>query len=109
MIADSIRLTARGRRLAVSALLGCTIALVAVGCHKVPFEDLWDAPQQMEIDGRTFTLDGGALRNYFPGGPNTSGSPLMAIVTMTGSDTTMPFPSTLHADRVWVIRSPSEV
>ena len=91
-----------------SGVLFCLLAIVAIGCHKVPYDDMMNAPQAVEIDDQTFTLDGGAGRDFF-GDPGGSGSPLVVIVTLTGSDTTKPMPSTPWADHVWVIRSPYEV
>ncbi|MBM3332921.1 hypothetical protein FJY68_13930 [candidate division WOR-3 bacterium] len=86
-------------------VLPCLLAVAAISCHKVPYDDMMSAPQTAEIDGQTFTLDGGAYRNFMPG----ANSSLMVGVTLTGSDTARAFPSSVLADRVWVIKSQHEV
>ncbi len=88
-----------------TGVLPCLLAIVAIGCHKIPYDDIMSAPQAVEIDGQTFTLEGGACRNFMPG----ANSSLAVGVTLTGSDTTRVFPSSVLADRVWVIRSQGEI
>jgi hypothetical protein len=88
-----------------SCILPCLLAVAAIGCHKVPYDDIMSAPQAVEIDDQTFTLDGVASRNFMP----DANSSLMVNVTLTGSDTTRAFPSTLVADRLWVLKSEDEI
>jgi len=88
-----------------TGVLPCLLAIVTIGCHKIPYDDIMSAPQAVEIDGQTFTLDGGAWRNFMPG----ANSSLAVGVTLTGSDTTRAFPSSVLVDRVWVIKSQYEV
>jgi len=91
--------------LVAAALMG----FVSIGCRKFPYEDLMNAPQAVEIDGRTFTLDGAACRVFMPVNYDSTGSSLGVGIALTGSDTTKPFPFTLRADRVWVLKSQYEV
>jgi len=90
-----------------TGVLLCLLAILAVGCHEVPYEDLMDAPQWVEIDGVTFSLCALAEPDYIPGVYDPT--PLNVSFTLTGSDTTRPFPSTLRADRLWAIRSQDEI
>ncbi len=83
------------------------LTVLTLGCHKVPYQDLMDAPQQVEIDDRAFTLDALAWSDYVPGVYEPTA--LNVSFTLTGNDTTRPFPSTLRADRLWAIRSQDEI
>jgi hypothetical protein len=92
-----------------SRVLPCLLAVAAIGCHKVPYEDLVNAPEQLEIEGETIIAEGPVWRSYMPVEYEVTGSDLCAGLFLISSDTTRPFPSDIWADRLWVIRSQSEV
>jgi len=88
-------------------ILPCLLAVLTVGCHEVPYEDLMDAPRQLVIDGTTYIISAWAEPDYIVGvyGP----TPLNVGITVTSSDSSRAFPSTLRADRLWAIRSQDEI
>lgn len=73
----------------------------------MPVDDLLNAPTMIQVSARTCTLSTDLWRNLDLGGP-PGGSPLYAILCLACLDT-MPVPAGVDMDRVWVIKSRSEV
>lgn len=96
--------------LATAALaLAGGLLLFSAGCHtlSVPVDDLLNAPTMIQVSARTCTLSTGLWRDVAPLGP-PDGSPLYAVLYLTFQDT-MAVPSGVDVDRVWVIKSQSDV
>ncbi len=79
-------------------VLGCSFVFTT------PVQDtLLTAPHCVEIEGRKYVLEAHLWRNFMPGPDISSdGGPLTVIVWITALDS-MPFPSSISADTVWVI------
>jgi len=68
----------------------------------IPIETLLSAPEQVEIDGRTYVLETCMWRDFMPFCP-PDGKPLIAIIWVTAIDS-LQFPSSVDADWLWVIK-----
>lgn len=83
------------------------VCMLISGCRSpfsptVPTIDmLLSSPEQIEINGRKFTLETYLWRDFMPPTP-PNGRPLIALIWVTAVDLS-PFPSTLDANRLWVI------
>jgi hypothetical protein len=98
----------------MSAMRGRLVGMAVVGfmlvcCHKVPYEDLMNAPEQVEIESKTITAEGPVWRSYMPVEYEVTGSDLCAALSLVSSDTIHPFPSDVWAARLWVIKSSCEI
>jgi len=82
------------------------ILFLISGC-KGPFspvptiEMLISSHEQIEVDGRKYILEAYLWRDFMPISP-PDGKPLIALIWVTAVDL-LPFPTTLDADRLWVI------
>jgi hypothetical protein len=82
------------------------LCLAALNCRSpfaptVPLDELLEAPLQIDIDGRPYTLETYLWRDFMPPSePN--GSPLAAAVYITAIDG-LPFPAEVDANRLWVV------
>jgi hypothetical protein len=85
--------------LAVLLIAGCSGNPVA---PDVSLEDLLKAPEVITIDGREYSLDAAAGRDFMPGQWGSEGSPLRVGVCVTATDME-PFPSNVNADWLWVV------
>ncbi len=64
-------------------------------------QDLLAAPEQIEIDGREYTIETYLWRDFMLISP-PDGQPLIALIWVTAIDS-LTFPSSIDADRLWVI------
>jgi len=67
----------------------------------VPLQELLEAPLQIEIDGRQYTLETSLWRDFMPPS-EPDGSPLTAVVYITAIDS-LPFPAEVDSNRLWVV------
>ncbi len=88
--------------------LGATLFCILIFSCKSPFsptdiDTLLSSPEQVEINSRKYTLETYLWRDFMYG-PNTppDGKPLIALIRIIAIDL-LPFPSTLDANRLWVI------
>jgi len=63
---------------------------------------LLSSPEQVEINSRRYTLETYLWRDFMPGDSPPDGKPLIALIRIIAIDL-LPFPSTLDANRLWVI------
>ena len=96
------------KRATVDIVLLCCAALIAVAgcgtacrCCRSGVASLASAPDRAQVDGREYTLAVNAWRDFQPVAP-PNGQPLVVVVKASPSDT-MPLPSALAIDRVWVL------
>lgn len=73
----------------------------------VPLEKLLAAPEEISIEGRRMILKASLWRDFMPISP-PGGKPLIAAVSIAAADL-KEFPSSLAADRLWVIKDGNEV
>lgn len=70
-----------------------------------PYHDdlslLGTANEQVTIDGRIYHLETCLWRDFMPSCP-PDGQPLVAVIKVIPNDT-LPFPSNIEADHIWVI------
>lgn len=70
-----------------------------------PYHDdlswLENSHEQIIIDGRIYRLETYLWRDFMPGSPS-GGTPLIAVVKVIPNDT-LPFPSNVDTDHIWVI------
>lgn len=64
-------------------------------------QDLLDAPEQIEIDGREYILETYLWRDFMPPTP-PDGQPLIALIWVTAIDS-LPFPSSIDANRLYIV------
>jgi hypothetical protein len=66
-------------------------------------DELLSFPEQIEINGRIYTLESFLWRDFMPG-PDAypDGRPLIALIWVTAVDL-LQFPSNLDANRLWII------
>ena len=89
-------------------LAAILMMLLIVGCSggpiapDIPLGDLLNAPELITIEGREYSLDAAAGRDFMPGQWGSEGSPLRAAVCITAMDME-PFPSNVNADWLWVV------
>jgi hypothetical protein len=91
-----------------STVLICLAVLVAVNgcgtacrCCRAGSVSVASAPEQVLVVGREYTLAASAWRDFQPVAP-PDGQPLIVVAEVSPSDT-MPLPSDLAIDRVWVL------
>lgn len=77
------------------------LLVITLNGDKMPLEKLKSAPEQIEINGRKYSLETYLWRDFMPISP-PDGKPLKAIVRVTAVDH-QPFPADLIVDQVWVI------
>lgn len=82
------------------------IFLLSLSCQgpftpSVPLSRLLEAPLQIEIDGRQYTLETYLWRDFMPPA-NPGGSDLMAVIDITAVDK-LPFPADIDSSKLWVI------
>ncbi len=73
----------------------------------VGVDELLSAPEQIEIENRQYILESYLSRDFMPISP-PDGKPLIALVTITAADS-LEFPSSINADKLWVIKNPEEI
>src|SRR5688572_4712805 len=81
-----------------------TVIILLVLClsgDKMSLEKLKAAPQQIEINGRQYTLETYLWRDFMPISP-PDGKPMKAIVRVTAVDQKQ-FPDDLSVDHVWIV------
>ncbi|MGB7055383.1 MAG: hypothetical protein WBE28_08705 [bacterium] len=79
-------------------------------CTNYPNYDidkLLSAPQQIEIDNREFALETFMWRDFQPICP-PDGQPMIAIIWVVATDS-LPFPSTIDFDYLWVIKDEDNI
>ncbi len=94
-------------------IFGLGICMIVLGCkvsepndfYKI--EELLSAPEQVEIYGRDFVMKTYLWRDFMPISP-PDGKPLVALVWIIATDS-LEFPSSIDADRLWVIKDRKEV
>lgn len=82
------------------------ICLLTLSCQgpltpSVPRQRLLEAPLQIEIDGRQYTLETYLWRDFMPP-VNPVGSDLMAVVDITAVDK-LPFPADIDSTKIYVV------
>lgn len=88
-------------------LAGCVVLLALAGCGaackccRTTAAAPKDAPEQVEIEGRQYTLAASLWRDFQPVAP-PDGQPLVAVLKVSPSDM-MPQPADLAIDHVWVL------
>ena len=85
-----------------AVLLGYTLSQ-----SSIDVDELLAAPEQIEIQNRQYTLDSYIWRNFMPS-PQPDRDSLIASVTINATDL-QEFPSSINADKLWVIKSPGEI
>jgi len=70
-------------------------------------EKLLSAPDIIEIKGRTYILEAFLSRDFEPP-QEPGGSPLRAVIEIVAKDS-LPFPTSVDADSIWVIREEREI
>ena len=65
------------------------------------------APERIEIENRQYILESYLYRDFMPISP-PDGKNLIASVKVTATDL-QEFPSSINANRLWVIKSPEEI
>lgn len=84
--------------------LGIALFCILIFSCKSPFspdiKELLAFPEQVEINGRIYTLETYLWRNLMPG--TDPDGPLIALVWVTAVDL-LQFPSNLDANRLWII------
>lgn len=82
------------------------VVYIVIACSEhimYSIDELLAAPEQIEIDGREYILQTYLWRDFIPGtGTSLVGSPLYAVIYVFAIDS-LPFPSSLDADFLWVI------
>ena len=86
----------------------CTL----LACSRFPdysIDELLSTPEQIEINDREYILETSLWRDFFPG-PQAppDGSPLIAVIYVVVTDS-LPFPMSLDADFLWVIKDGVDV
>ena len=86
--------------------LGATLFCILIFSCNSPFsptdiDTLLSSPEQVEINSRRYTLETYLWRDFMPSTP-PDGKPLIALIRVIAIDL-LPFPSTLDANRLWVI------
>lgn len=64
-------------------------------------QELLDAPEQIEINGREYILETYLWRDFMPPSP-PDGQPLIALIWVTAVDS-LPFPSSIDANRLYIV------
>jgi hypothetical protein len=67
----------------------------------IPIERLLSAPDTILVQGRYLTLATALWRDFMPVSP-PEGKPLIAVISVTATDTT-PLPPSITADAVWIV------
>ncbi|MDH4212156.1 MAG: hypothetical protein OEV79_11990 [candidate division WOR-3 bacterium] len=94
-------------------MLLCCVFLTAgilLTCSRFPdyeIDELLTAPEQVEIDNREFILETAIFRSFMPICP-PDGDPMFARIWVVATDS-LPFPSSLDADFLWVINDAHDV
>lgn len=94
---------------AITAFLSVLVALSG-SCHRLsePLSELLAAPETIMVASRACTLATGLWRNFEPAEAPPDGWPLRAFAILCFWDTTARPPG-VTADRIWVIKSDSEI
>ena len=86
-------------------LVGIALFCILIFSCKSPFspdiKELLSFPEEVEINGRIYTLETSLGRDLMPG-RDPDGGPLIAVVWITAADQ-LQFPSNLDANRLWII------
>ncbi len=97
-------------------ILGLGVCIVVLGCKvsepsdsqiPIEIEKLLSAPERIEIYGRNFVMQTYLWRDFMPG-EHIEGSSLYAVIKVIATDT-LEFPSSIDADKLWVIKDRKEV
>jgi len=89
------------RILAVAGICLFTLSCGDLFAPSVPLERLREAPLQIEIDGRQYTLETSLWRDFMPP-TSPGGSDLAAVIDITAVDK-LPFPAEIDSNKLWVI------
>jgi hypothetical protein len=84
--------------------------MILLACSRFPdyeIDELLTAPEQVEIDNREFVLETALYRDFAPICP-PDGNPMFAVIWVVATDS-LPFPSSLNADFLWVINEARDV
>jgi len=97
--------------LIISVLVACILIsrceIFESSGSTLPIDELLSAPEQIEIEGRKYVLETSLWRDFIPISP-PDGKPLIALIWVTATDS-LEFPSSIGADRLWVIKDEKEV
>ncbi len=95
-------------------LLALAACMLIFGCENYKPSDssilisiLLSSPDKIEINNREFTLETYLWRDFMPFSP-PNGKPLIALIRVTATDL-LEFPSSVDANRLWVIYNDKEV
>lgn len=85
----------------IGVLLVCVLSLTCTKFPDYPIDDLLNAPETIEIDGREFFVETTIWRGFEPICP-PEGNPMAAIIWVVAVDS-QHFPSSVDFDYLWVI------
>jgi len=95
-------------RVTVNIIVVCCTVLIAVAgcgtacrCCRSESTSIASAPERVAIDGREYTLNASAWRDFQPVAPR-DGQPLVVVVKLTSAEP-IPTPADLAIDHVWVL------
>jgi len=91
----------------ICAILLCLLLLTCNKSPDYPTDDLLTAPESIEIDGRDFVMETVFHRIFGSSGP-PDGYPMFGLIWIIATDS-LPFPSSLDADFLWVINDMHDV
>jgi len=78
-----------------------SLICILISCSQYSADELLSAPEQIEIGGRSYILGSYLWRGFMPICP-PDGESLCGKIVIIATDS-LPFPSSLDADHVWVI------
>ncbi|MBE0434126.1 hypothetical protein IBX73_11775 [candidate division WOR-3 bacterium] len=86
-----------------------TVVLLSVGCRfpDYPIDELLTAPELIEIGGRELFVEAQLYRGFQPVCP-PDGNPMFAVIWVVPSDS-MPFPTSVDFDYLWVVNKEYDV
>ena len=100
-------------RVTVNIIVVCCTVLIAVAgcgtacrCCRSESTSIASAPERVAIDGREYTLNASAWRDFQPVAPR-DGQPLVVVVKLTSAEP-IPTPADLAIDHVWVLNGKKE-
>jgi hypothetical protein len=92
---------------AIGALLVCVLLLACTKFPDYPIDDLLNAPETIEIDGREFVMETAIFRSFMPSCP-PDGHPMVAIIWVVAVDSQQ-FASSVDFDYLWVINEEHDI